>query len=151
MRVCRDTEYKGLQLSLDQVTSSSKPSSFSYPGPTTAGLAEGRRATKTPRSSRAKTKPRLSPYTQVSLRRHGASFGATYPTLVVGKRWWEGVGVYLWFKFYYLYSRHNHYLKSKEKAHMPDGSFISINGSNRGRKSKLEYRDMNIRFNHISL
>nr|XP_023844226.1 single-minded homolog 1-A-like [Salvelinus alpinus] len=57
---CRDTEYKGLQLSLDQVTDT-KPSFPFSSAPTS--LTENRRAPKS-RVSRAKAKARLSPYTQ---------------------------------------------------------------------------------------
>ncbi|XP_029599564.1 single-minded homolog 1-A-like [Salmo trutta] len=58
--VLTDTEYKGLQLSLDQVTDT-KPSFPFSSAPTS--LTENRRAPKS-RVSRAKTKARLSPYTQ---------------------------------------------------------------------------------------
>lgn len=59
----RDTEYKGLQLSLDQVTST-KPS-FTYNSPSNP-VSENRRVGKS-RVSRTKTKTRLSPYSQVSI------------------------------------------------------------------------------------
>ncbi|KAK2903441.1 hypothetical protein QQF64_009482 [Cirrhinus molitorella] len=58
--VLTDTEYKGLQLSLDQVTST-KPS-FTYNSPTNT-ISENRRVGKS-RVSRTKTKTRLSPYSQ---------------------------------------------------------------------------------------
>ncbi|XP_050986568.1 single-minded homolog 1-A [Labeo rohita] len=58
--VLTDTEYKGLQLSLDQVTST-KPS-FAYNSPTNP-ISENRRVGKS-RVSRTKTKTRLSPYSQ---------------------------------------------------------------------------------------
>ncbi|XP_019896574.1 single-minded homolog 1-A [Esox lucius] len=58
--VLTDTEYKGLQLSLDQVTGT-KPS-FLYSS-TPTSLNENRRAPKS-RVSRPKAKARLSPYTQ---------------------------------------------------------------------------------------
>uniref|UniRef100_A0A4W5R5G3 SIM bHLH transcription factor 1a n=1 Tax=Hucho hucho TaxID=62062 RepID=A0A4W5R5G3_9TELE len=58
--VLTDTEYKGLQLSLDQVTDT-KPSFPFSSAPTS--LTENRRAPKS-RVSRAKAKARLSPYTQ---------------------------------------------------------------------------------------
>ncbi|KAM6968370.1 single-minded homolog 1-A isoform 2-T2 [Aplochiton taeniatus] len=57
--VLTDTEYKGLQLSLDQVTSSKPP----FPYSSTPSVPENRRAPKS-RPSRAKTKASLSPYTQ---------------------------------------------------------------------------------------
>lgn len=56
----RDTEYKGLQLSLDQVASGKAPL---YTSNATT-IAESRKGSKT-RLARAKTKPRLSPYPQV--------------------------------------------------------------------------------------
>lgn len=56
--VFRETEYKGLQLSLDQATSKA---SF----PCTSGLTDNCRTAKS-RASRPKSKARLSPYTQVS-------------------------------------------------------------------------------------
>lgn len=59
----RDTEYKGLQLSLDQVTST-KPS-FTYNSPSNP-VSENRRVGKS-RVSRTKTKTRLSPYSQVGV------------------------------------------------------------------------------------
>ncbi|XP_057195128.1 single-minded homolog 1-A isoform X2 [Triplophysa rosa] len=58
--VLTDTEYKGLQLSLDQVTST-KPS-FTYNSPSNP-ISENRRVGKS-RVSRTKTKARLSPYSQ---------------------------------------------------------------------------------------
>ncbi|KAA8592019.1 hypothetical protein FQN60_017418, partial [Etheostoma spectabile] len=59
--VTRETEYKGLQLSLDQTTSKV---SFPYNSSSTAGsLTETCRTPKS-RVSRPKTKARLSPYTQ---------------------------------------------------------------------------------------
>ncbi|KAK6326518.1 hypothetical protein J4Q44_G00021630 [Coregonus suidteri] len=58
--VLTDTEYKGLQLSLDQVTDT-KPS-FPFRS-TPPSLTENRRAPRS-RVSRAKAKARLSPYTQ---------------------------------------------------------------------------------------
>ncbi|KAF4103606.1 single-minded homolog 1-A isoform X2 [Onychostoma macrolepis] len=58
--VLTDTEYKGLQLSLDQVTST-KPS-FTYNSPSNP-ISENRRVGKS-RVSRTKTKTRLSPYSQ---------------------------------------------------------------------------------------
>ncbi|XP_052003360.1 single-minded homolog 1-A-like [Xyrauchen texanus] len=58
--VLTDTEYKGLQLSLDQVTST-KPS-FTYESPSNP-ISENRRVGKS-RVSRTKTKTRLSPYSQ---------------------------------------------------------------------------------------
>ncbi|XP_056332157.1 single-minded homolog 1-A [Danio aesculapii] len=58
--VLTDTEYKGLQLSLDQAASS-KPS-FTYNSPSNP-VIENRRAGKS-RVSRTKTKTRLSPYSQ---------------------------------------------------------------------------------------
>uniref|UniRef100_A0A673LMW0 Single-minded homolog 1-A n=1 Tax=Sinocyclocheilus rhinocerous TaxID=307959 RepID=A0A673LMW0_9TELE len=61
--VLTDTEYKGLQLSLDQVTSA-KPS-FTYNSPSNP-ISENRRVGKS-RVSRTKTKTRLSPYSQVSI------------------------------------------------------------------------------------
>ncbi|XP_029109696.1 single-minded homolog 1-A isoform X1 [Scleropages formosus] len=57
--VLTDTEYKGLQLSLDQATSS-KPSF--YAGAVSA-VADSRKASKS-RAARAKAKSRLSPYPQ---------------------------------------------------------------------------------------
>lgn len=56
--VFRETEYKGLQLSLDQATSKA---SF----PCTSSLTDNCRTPKS-RASRPKSKARLSPYTQVS-------------------------------------------------------------------------------------
>lgn len=58
----RDTEYKGLQLSLDQVTSS-KPA-FPYSS-TATSIADSRKGSKS-RVARSKAKARLSPYPQVS-------------------------------------------------------------------------------------
>ncbi|XP_056289974.1 single-minded homolog 1-A isoform X2 [Pseudoliparis swirei] len=58
--VLTETEYKGLQLSLDQATSKA---SFPYSGSSTASLTENCRTPKS-RVARAKTKARLSPYTQ---------------------------------------------------------------------------------------
>uniref|UniRef100_A0A8C1TMY4 SIM bHLH transcription factor 1a n=1 Tax=Cyprinus carpio TaxID=7962 RepID=A0A8C1TMY4_CYPCA len=58
--VLTDTEYKGLQLSLDQATST-KPS-FTYNSPSNP-ISENRRVGKS-RVSRTKTKTRLSPYSQ---------------------------------------------------------------------------------------
>ncbi|XP_059363351.1 single-minded homolog 1-A-like isoform X1 [Carassius carassius] len=58
--VLTDTEYKGLQLSLDQVMSA-KPS-FTYNSPSNP-ISENRRVGKS-RVSRTKTKTRLSPYSQ---------------------------------------------------------------------------------------
>ncbi|XP_065102427.2 single-minded homolog 1-A [Paramisgurnus dabryanus] len=58
--VLTDTEYKGLQLSLDQVTST-KPS-FTYSSPSNP-ISENRRVGKS-RVTRTKTKTRLSPYSQ---------------------------------------------------------------------------------------
>lgn len=60
--VFRETEYKGLQLSLDQATSKA---SFPYSS-TTASLTENSRTPKS-RVSRPKTKARLSPYIQVRM------------------------------------------------------------------------------------
>jgi len=70
-RVFRETEYKGLQLSLDQATSKA---SFPYSGSSTASLTENCRTPKS-RVARAKTKARLSPYTQV---RMGCLSGLAY-------------------------------------------------------------------------
>ncbi|KAM9851962.1 single-minded homolog 1-A [Aulostomus maculatus] len=58
--VLTETEYKGLQLSLDQVTSKA---SFPYSSSTTSSITENCRTSKS-RTSRPKTKARLSPYTQ---------------------------------------------------------------------------------------
>ncbi|XP_072249456.1 single-minded homolog 1-A [Leuresthes tenuis] len=58
--VLTETEYKGLQLSLDQATSNA---SFLYSSSTTSSLMENCKTTKS-RVSRPKTKARLSPYTQ---------------------------------------------------------------------------------------
>uniref|UniRef100_A0A3Q1JXL8 SIM bHLH transcription factor 1b n=1 Tax=Anabas testudineus TaxID=64144 RepID=A0A3Q1JXL8_ANATE len=57
--VLTDTEYKGLQLSLDQATSKS----FPYSSSTSTSLTDNCRTPKS-RVSRPKTKTRLSPYTQ---------------------------------------------------------------------------------------
>lgn len=61
--LCRETEYKGLQLSLDQATSKA---SFPYSSNTASSLTENCRTPKS-RVSRPKTKARLSPYTQVRI------------------------------------------------------------------------------------
>ncbi len=61
--VFRETEYKGLQLSLDQATSKT---SFPYSS-TASSLTENCRTPKS-RVSRPKTKARLSPYTQVRIK-----------------------------------------------------------------------------------
>ena len=61
--IFRETEYKGLQLSLDQATSKA---SFLYSSSTTSSLMENCKTTKS-RVSRPKTKARLSPYTQVTI------------------------------------------------------------------------------------
>ncbi|XP_049440647.1 single-minded homolog 1-A [Epinephelus fuscoguttatus] len=58
--VLTETEYKGLQLSLDQATSKA---SFPYSSSTASSLTENCRTPKS-RVSRPKTKARLSPYTQ---------------------------------------------------------------------------------------
>ncbi|KAI3361535.1 hypothetical protein L3Q82_013684 [Scortum barcoo] len=60
--VLTETEYKGLQLSLDQATSKA---SFPYSSNTASSLTETCRTPKS-RVSRPKTKARLSPYTQYS-------------------------------------------------------------------------------------
>ncbi|XP_044216422.1 single-minded homolog 1-A [Thunnus albacares] len=60
--VLTETEYKGLQLSLDQVTTKA---SFPYSSSTASSLTENCRTPKS-RLSRPKTKARLSPYTQYS-------------------------------------------------------------------------------------
>ncbi|KAM3613564.1 uncharacterized protein V6R79_001493 [Siganus canaliculatus] len=59
--VLTETEYKGLQLSLDQVTSKAP---FPYNSSTTGSLTENCKPKS--RVSRTKTKARLSPYTQYS-------------------------------------------------------------------------------------
>ncbi|XP_062322501.1 single-minded homolog 1-A [Osmerus eperlanus] len=59
--VLTETEYKGLQLSLDQVTPGKPP--FPFSSSLACGLAETRKPPK-PRGPRAKTKARLSPYPQ---------------------------------------------------------------------------------------
>lgn len=59
---CRDTEYKGLQLSLDQI-SASKPS-FSYASSSTPTIPDNRKGAKS-RLSSSKSKSRTSPYPQV--------------------------------------------------------------------------------------
>uniref|UniRef100_A0A3Q3VY63 Uncharacterized protein n=1 Tax=Mola mola TaxID=94237 RepID=A0A3Q3VY63_MOLML len=56
--VLTETEYKGLQLSLDQATSKA-----SFPYSSSSSLTENRRTQKS-RGSRPKTKPRFSPYIQ---------------------------------------------------------------------------------------
>ncbi|XP_023564213.1 single-minded homolog 1 isoform X2 [Octodon degus] len=61
--VLTDTEYKGLQLSLDQI-SASKPA-FSYASSSTPTLTDSRKATKS-RLSSSKSKSRTSPYPQYS-------------------------------------------------------------------------------------
>uniref|UniRef100_A0A3Q3L5I3 SIM bHLH transcription factor 1a n=1 Tax=Mastacembelus armatus TaxID=205130 RepID=A0A3Q3L5I3_9TELE len=58
--VLTETEYKGLQLSLDQATSKAP---FPYSSNTTSSLTDNCRTPKS-RVSRPKTKARLSPYTQ---------------------------------------------------------------------------------------
>ncbi|TKS81581.1 Single-minded -like protein 1-A [Collichthys lucidus] len=58
----RETEYKGLQLSLDQATSKT---SFPYSSSTASSLTDNCRTPKS-RVTRPKTKARLSPYTQYS-------------------------------------------------------------------------------------
>uniref|UniRef100_A0A8D3ANQ0 SIM bHLH transcription factor 1a n=1 Tax=Scophthalmus maximus TaxID=52904 RepID=A0A8D3ANQ0_SCOMX len=58
--VFTETEYKGLQLSLDQATSKA---SFPYSGSSTGSLVDSCRTPKS-KVSRHKTKARLSPYTQ---------------------------------------------------------------------------------------
>ncbi|XP_010605507.1 single-minded homolog 1 [Fukomys damarensis] len=58
-----DTEYKGLQLSLDQI-SASKPA-FSYASSSTPTLTDNRKGTKS-RLSSSKSKSRTSPYPQYS-------------------------------------------------------------------------------------
>ncbi|KAM7420046.1 hypothetical protein PAMA_014654 [Pampus argenteus] len=58
--VLTETEYKGLQLSLDQVTTKA---SFPYSSSIASSLTENCRTPKS-RVSRSKTKARLSPYTQ---------------------------------------------------------------------------------------
>lgn len=58
----RETEYKGLQLSLDQAASN-KPA-FTYNSPTST-LSDSRKASKS-RVTRTKAKTRLSPYSNVS-------------------------------------------------------------------------------------
>lgn len=65
MYVCvfRETEYKGLQLSLDQATSKT---SFPYSSSTASSLTDNCRTPKS-RVTRPKTKARLSPYTQVRI------------------------------------------------------------------------------------
>lgn len=60
--ILRETEYKGLQLSLDQVTSKT---SYSYNTSNSSNLAENCKIPKS-RICRTKAKARLSPYTQVS-------------------------------------------------------------------------------------
>lgn len=59
----RETEYKGLQLSLDQATSKT---TFPYSNSSTSSLTDNCRTAKS-RGSRPKTKARLSPYTQVQI------------------------------------------------------------------------------------
>lgn len=58
----RDTEYKGLQLSLDQI-SASKPA-FSYTSSSTPTMTDNRKGAKS-RLSSSKSKSRTSPYPQV--------------------------------------------------------------------------------------
>ncbi|KAG8010374.1 Single-minded-like protein 1-A [Nibea albiflora] len=60
--VLTETEYKGLQLSLDQATSKT---SFPYSSSTASSLTDNCRTPKS-RVTRPKTKARLSPYTQYS-------------------------------------------------------------------------------------
>lgn len=60
---CRDTEYKGLQLSLDQI-SVSKPA-FSYTSSSTPTMTDNRKGAKS-RLSSSKSKSRTSPYPQVT-------------------------------------------------------------------------------------
>nr|XP_020764027.1 single-minded homolog 1 [Odocoileus virginianus texanus] len=60
--VLTDTEYKGLQLSLDQIAAS-KPA-FSYAGSSTPALADSRKGAKS-RLCSSKSKSRTSPYPQV--------------------------------------------------------------------------------------
>ncbi|XP_059797501.1 single-minded homolog 1 isoform X3 [Balaenoptera ricei] len=61
--VLTDTEYKGLQLSLDQI-SASKPA-FSYAGSSTPAMTDSRKGAKS-RLSSSKSKSRTSPYPQYS-------------------------------------------------------------------------------------
>ncbi|XP_029079661.1 single-minded homolog 1 isoform X3 [Monodon monoceros] len=61
--VLTDTEYKGLQLSLDQI-SASKPA-FSYVGSSTPAMTDSRKGAKS-RLSSSKSKSRTSPYPQYS-------------------------------------------------------------------------------------
>lgn len=65
VRVSRETEYKGLQLSLDQATSKT---TFPYcsTSSSSGSLADSCRTPKG-RASRPKTKARLSPYTRVRI------------------------------------------------------------------------------------
>ena len=60
MFACRDTEYKGMQLSLDQMSPSKPP----FPYTSTPGSTEERKGTKS-RLSHSKAKARVSPYPQV--------------------------------------------------------------------------------------
>ncbi|KTF83220.1 hypothetical protein cypCar_00024424, partial [Cyprinus carpio] len=72
--VLTDTEYKGLQLSLDQATST-KPS-FTYNSPSNP-ISENRRVGKS-RVSRTKTKTRLSPYSQLLEQCEGIDSSCVY-------------------------------------------------------------------------
>ncbi|XP_032506765.1 single-minded homolog 1 [Phocoena sinus] len=66
--VLTDTEYKGLQLSLDQI-SASKPA-FSYAGSSTPAMTDSRKGAKS-RLSSSKSKSRTSPYPQFTAGRTG--------------------------------------------------------------------------------
>ena len=83
----RETEYKGLQLSLDQVSPKTPfPYSSIGGGGAPSALTDHRRTPKV-RASRPKTKARLSPYTQVNphrtlevLERRGSSI---FPSQII--------------------------------------------------------------------
>lgn len=79
----RETEYKGLQLSLDQA--SSKATSFPY---SSSSMMDNCRTPKS-KVSRLKTKARLSPYTQV---RTNDKFDTTSSVLILqsGGKHWDG-------------------------------------------------------------
>lgn len=66
VRVSRETEYKGLQLSLDQATSKTTFPYSSGTGGSSGSLADSCRTPKS-RAPRPKTKARLSPYTRVRI------------------------------------------------------------------------------------
>ena len=90
---CRDTEYKGLQLSLDQIAAS-KPA-FSYAGSSTPALTDSRKGAKS-RLSSSKSKSRTSPYPQVGAVPLGSFLLLWLGLVSQWRKYWSCLELIIW-------------------------------------------------------